>query len=338
MADDHARLVFGDEHDATVVREECFEVLTCLAVGPCRVGQGFVHDGVDGEQRTLEQDEVVEIAVLCSPDRDHGQHRTRRHRRQADEFEDSRTKRGEAMAAPDLSSAHGRPDRRVRRRRLLDRARGLEAGRVRALPDGPGAPSYLRGVYCVRRFRELHPRVLRAVPGSVRGVSPVAVPTALRDPADLLARQDLIYVGGGSTANLLAVWRVHGVDRLLADAADHGTILYGSSAGGICWFESGLTDSLSFDAELRPLTNALGMIGGSHAPHFDRADRREAYVEMVADGRLGNGVGIDDDAAVHYVDGEIRNVVATRSGASAHLVTASGRTGASVTPLDASLI
>ncbi|MEQ1704252.1 MAG: Type 1 glutamine amidotransferase-like domain-containing protein, partial [Ilumatobacteraceae bacterium] len=63
------------------------------------------------------------------------------------------------------------------------------------------------------------------------------------DPADLLARQDVIYVGGGSTANMLAVWRVHGIDKLLREALDRGTILYGSSAGGICWFESGLTDS-----------------------------------------------------------------------------------------------
>ena len=158
------------------------------------------------------------------------------------------------------------------------------------------------------------------------------------DPAELLARQDLIYVGGGSTANLLAVWRVHRVDRFLADAVDRGTILYGSSAGGICWFESGLTDSLSFDGTLRPLTNALGMIGGSHAPHFDRPDRRDAYVAMIADGRLSSGVGIDDFAAVHYIDGRIQHVVATRSDASAHLVTADGRAGASVSPLNATVI
>jgi hypothetical protein len=87
MADDRARVVFGDEHDATVVGEERFEVLACLAVGPRRIGQRFVHDGVDGEQRTFELDELVEIAVLGSPDHDHGRHRTRRHRRQADQFE-----------------------------------------------------------------------------------------------------------------------------------------------------------------------------------------------------------------------------------------------------------
>ena len=158
------------------------------------------------------------------------------------------------------------------------------------------------------------------------------------DPAALLARQDLIYVGGGSAANLLAVCRLHGIDGLLADALDRGTILYGSSAGGICWFESGLTDSLSFDGSLRPLTNALGLLTGSHAPHFDRPDRADAYATMIAAGQLADGIGIDDFAAVHYVDGEILQVVATRPDATAHLVAVDGRTGAVVTPLDATLI
>ena len=158
------------------------------------------------------------------------------------------------------------------------------------------------------------------------------------EPAELLARHDLIYVGGGSTANLLAVWRVHGIDRLMADALDRGTILYGSSAGAICWFESGLTDSLSFDGTLRPLTNGLGVLAGSHAPHFDRPDRSGIYTAMVADGRLHDGIGIDDFAAVHYVDGELHRVVATRPDATASAVASDGRSDAVVTPLRAVLI
>jgi dipeptidase E len=158
------------------------------------------------------------------------------------------------------------------------------------------------------------------------------------DPAQLIARQDLIYVGGGSTANLLAVWRLHGIDRLLGDALDRGTILYGSSAGGICWFESGLTDSLSFDGTLRPLTNGLGVLDGSHAPHFDRPDRRDIYAAMVADGRLQAGVGIDDFAAVHYLDGAVHRVVASRARASASTVVSDGRSGVAITALRAELI
>lgn len=158
------------------------------------------------------------------------------------------------------------------------------------------------------------------------------------DPAELLAGQDLIYVSGGSTANMLAVWRVHGIERLLTEALDRGTILYGSSAGGICWFESGLTDSLSFDGTLRPLTNGLGLLAGSHAPHFDRPDRRDLYVAMVADGRLHDGLGIDDFAAVHYVDGDIHDVIATRPDAAAYAVTSDGQSAAAVNVLRPRLI
>ena len=157
------------------------------------------------------------------------------------------------------------------------------------------------------------------------------------DPAELLARQDLIYVGGGSTANMLAVWRVHGIERLLAEALDRGTILYGSSAGGICWFESGLTDSLSFDGTVRPFTNGLGLLAGSHAPHFDRLGRRDEYVALVADGRLHHGVGIDDFAAVHYVDGDIHDVIATRPDSTAYAVTSNGQAVAAVDALRARL-
>ncbi len=141
------------------------------------------------------------------------------------------------------------------------------------------------------------------------------------DPAELLARQDVIYVGGGSTANLLAVWRVHGIDQLMSNAFDNGTILCGSSAGGICWFESGLTDSLSFDGCLRPLRNGLGLLPRSHAPHFDRPGRAETYTAMINDGDLADGIGIDDFAAVHFIDGEIHRVVASRPNSTAHQVT-----------------
>jgi Peptidase family S51 len=82
--------------------------------------------------------------------------------------------------------------------------------------------------------------------------------------------QDVIYVGGESTSNMLAIWRLRGIDEILSSALDSGTILYGSSAEGVCWFESGLTDSLGFDGILRPLRNGLGFLSGSHAPHFDR--------------------------------------------------------------------
>lgn len=140
------------------------------------------------------------------------------------------------------------------------------------------------------------------------------------DPERLLLNQDLIYVGGGSTANMLAVWRLHGIDRLLRKALQKGTILYGSSAGGICWFESGISDSLSFDGVPRPLDNGLRFIPGSHAPHFDAEGRPAAYAAMVGAGDLADGLGIDEFAAVHFVNGSLTQVVSVRPPATAHKV------------------
>lgn len=156
-----------------------------------------------------------------------------------------------------------------------------------------------------------------------------------RDPATTLAEQDLIYVGGGSTANLLAVWRTHGIDRLLRAALERGTILYGSSAGALCWFASGVTDSLGFDGVLRPLTDGLGFVAGSHCPHFDHDGRRDAYTAMVDDGRLPAGLAVDDLAVAHLVDGTVREVFAAAPSATAHQVAPTPGGPATVTPLPA---
>lgn len=143
-------------------------------------------------------------------------------------------------------------------------------------------------------------------------------------PEEVLADQDLIYVSGGSTANLLAIWRLHGIDQLLRAAVDAGTVLYGSSAGAMCWFESGITDSLAFDGQLKALTNGLGFIAGSHAPHFDEARRRPAFEAMVGNGELPDGLGVDEHAAVHFVDGQVHRVVAAVDGATASTVQRTG--------------
>ena len=141
-----------------------------------------------------------------------------------------------------------------------------------------------------------------------------------RDPAETLLAQDLIYVSGGSTSNMLAVWRLHGIDALLERALDSGTVLYGSSAGGICWYEGGITDSLTFDGALRPLMNGLGFLRGSHSPHFDNEQRRAEYEAMVGAGELSDGVGVDEFAAVHYVDNELHDVVSSRTSDTVNVV------------------
>lgn len=110
------------------------------------------------------------------------------------------------------------------------------------------------------------------------------------------------------------------IDRLLRAALDRGTILYGSSAGGLCWFASGVTDSSSFDGSLRALTDGLGFLEGSHCPHHDQEGRAEVYAAMVGDGRLPDGLAVDDLAAVHLIDGQVESVFAASADAGAHRV------------------
>ena len=111
-----------------------------------------------------------------------------------------------------------------------------------------------------------------------------------RDVADLRAfvlAQDVLYVGGGNTANLLAVWRVHGLDAILREALDAGAVLCGISAGMNCWFEASSTDS--FGPELAPLHDGLGFVGGSACPHYDGEPQRRPHYRALVDGGFPPG-------------------------------------------------
>lgn len=141
-----------------------------------------------------------------------------------------------------------------------------------------------------------------------------------RSPADVLAEQDVIWVGGGNTVNMLAVWRAHGVDVALRDAWERGAVLCGSSAGAICWFESGVTDSFG-RAVLQPMAGGLGFLTGSFCPHFDtEALRRPTYSRLVGDGALPAGFACDDGAAVHFHGTELVEAVSAKPGATAYRV------------------
>jgi peptidase E len=146
------------------------------------------------------------------------------------------------------------------------------------------------------------------------------------DPAKHLLAQDVIYVGGGNTANMLAVWRLHGVDRALRAAWRAGVVLTGVSAGALCWFEGGTTDSFG---GLKPLHDGLGFLPGSFSPHYDgEPGRRPAYHAAVAAGLptgLAAGLACDDGAAVHFVGLRLVAAVASRPGASAYRVERRGR-------------
>jgi dipeptidase E len=133
-----------------------------------------------------------------------------------------------------------------------------------------------------------------------------------------LLAQDVIYVGGGNTKSMLAVWREWDLPELLREAWESGIILAGISAGAICWFEQGVTDS--FADRLRGL-DCLGFLPGSCCPHYDgEAERRPAYHQLLRDGEIASGVAIDDGAAIHFVDGAVHRIVTSRSNAEAYRV------------------
>jgi dipeptidase E len=152
-------------------------------------------------------------------------------------------------------------------------------------------------------------------------------PMALRD--HLLA-QDLIYVGGGSMVNLLAVWDAHDLSAILSLAWRQGIVLAGQSAGAMCWFESGITKSSG-----RPEAEAgLGLLQGSLCVHYNNEpERRAAYLDAVSNG-MPNGYGLDDYAGLLWEGAGPPSAVTARRGARAYRVTSSD-TGVVESPLPA---
>ncbi len=134
--------------------------------------------------------------------------------------------------------------------------------------------------------------------------------------------QDVLLVSGGNTANLLAIWRVHGFDRIVREAWEAGVVLVGASAGMICWFEASVTDS--FGPQLEGLNDGLGLLPGSACPHYDGEPlRRPRYRELVANG-FPPGIAVDDGVAVHFAGTELAEVVSCRPGAAAYRVSPGG--------------
>jgi peptidase E len=143
--------------------------------------------------------------------------------------------------------------------------------------------------------------------------------------------QDVLVVSGGNTANLLAIWRVHGFDAIVREAWEQGVVLTGGSAGMICWYEACVTDS--FGPQLEGLRDGLGFLAGSACPHFDGEERRRpVYTKLVADG-FPAGIAADDGVALRYEGTELAEVATVRDGATAYRVDAGG-----VEPLEARLL
>jgi peptidase E len=136
------------------------------------------------------------------------------------------------------------------------------------------------------------------------------------DLAGFLCEQDLVYVGGGNTVNLLAVWRAQGMDRAVGEALAAGTIFCGVSAGALCWFERGITDSYSPD--LKPLTNGLGFLPGAFSPHYDSDSRRPVIFPDFVRRFGGPALAAEDGVALHFRDGRLIRAVSSRPAALAY--------------------
>lgn len=196
--------------------------------------------------------------------------------------------------------------------------------RICFLPQGSGEDP----LYIANFFR--HFLALDALPSDLSLFKPHTA-----DIADFLLQQDVIYVGGGNTKSMLSLWREWGLDQILCQAWEQGTVLSGVSAGAICWFEQGLTDSIP--GKLRPL-DCLGYLSGSCSPHFDgEAERRPSYHCLIANGKMADGYGVDNNTALHFIGAELSHLVSSRAGATAFRIERSSA-GVSESRLTASVL
>jgi dipeptidase E len=211
-------------------------------------------------------------------------------------------------------------------------------------PDNPLLDDHVLGLARERSGRKrpricLIPTASKDDPGLIADFErlfapPRAEPRVLRlferedeDLAAVIREQDAVYVTGGNTANMLALWRLHGLDRVLREAWNAGIVMAGMSAGAICWFEACTTDS--FGPTLRPLHGGLGILDGSLSPHYHgEAQRRPLYLGLVADGTLPPGFAVDDGAALVFRDRALVEVVTSAPEAGAWRVEPDGRGGA----------
>lgn len=159
-------------------------------------------------------------------------------------------------------------------------------------------------------------------------VKPTYLSLFTPDTADIesfLMEQDVIYVGGGNTKSMLALWREWSLDKILQKAYENGTVLAGISAGANCWFEQCSTDSIPGRYSMMP---CLGIIGGSFCPHYDgEVERRPLLLQMLSEDKIISGYAADDGAAAHFIDGKLAYAVSSRPRSKIYKV---GKSGAEV--------
>ncbi|MEW6319513.1 MAG: peptidase E [Acidobacteriota bacterium] len=135
---------------------------------------------------------------------------------------------------------------------------------------------------------------------------------------EVFLSMDAIVVSGGNTLNQQAIWKAQGIDVVLRQAWDRGIVLGGASAGSLCWFEEGTTDSRPKELTV---VQCLGFLKGSHSPHYDaEKDRRPLYQKLIASGQMKPGYACDNDAGIFFQDNDVKRVVATRKDARCYYV------------------
>jgi peptidase E len=167
-------------------------------------------------------------------------------------------------------------------------------------------------VEALLRFRYTFDR-LPCQPSHLSLFSP---PTA--DLEGFILEKDVVYVGGGNSKSMLALWREWELDRILRRAYENGVVLAGVCAGSLVWFEMGVTDSVP-----GPLTalRCLGFINGSNCPHYDgEAERRPSYHRLLREGQLMEGYATDIGVALHFIGDTLAHVISSRPTAMAYRV------------------
>lgn len=193
--------------------------------------------------------------------------------------------------------------------RYMAQLTGKERPKICYLPtasadSATGTLAFFRN--CAGQCRALHAGELHRQHASVQELEEVFLSV------------DAIVVSGGNTLNQQAIWKAQGIDVVLREAWDRGIVLGGASAGSLCWFEEGTTDSRPKDLSV---VQCLGFLKGSHAPHYDaEPGRRPQYEKLVGSGQIKPGYACDNNAGIYFADNEVRRVVSSRAGAKCYHV------------------
>ena len=227
--------------------------------------------------------------------------------------------------ADNASSDNGRPDNRLNgdpllEDRLLDLTGAAQSTHIgyigHASADNP------------QRIANFHKRFYDCVETRHLPISADA-----SEATAFFQNLDIVYIGGGETATMLAHWQRSGITALLMDAIRQGVVMAGVSAGAICWFSDLLLGNSSDGYELHP---GLGLLAGSACPHYsNEAPRKNAYHHHIADGSLSSGIAIDDGVAVWIVDGVVKSVDIARDDGSNAYVISQVAEGVNIRPLKA---